>query len=194
MRVMIAVGSAPCLHEDLEKALRLHPAAAVMLINGACTSIEHAEHVLAGHTAKAEQFAAARREAFPNAAPWRLHANWTSKRLVPKHEYPSVTDWWGPDVSTGATSAGKAARIGFHLGFEFVILAGCPLDGSGYSIDEAQVPHDPACIRVGNPDPKVQKAKILQRYRDSMTRLAKSDFKGRVFSMSGFTKKVLGAP
>lgn len=163
-----------------------------MLINGACTAVEAAEHVLAGHTVKAEEFQAARKAAFPHAAPWRLHANWTSKQPIPKKEYPSVTDWWGPDVSTGATSAGKAARIGFHLGFERIILCGCPMDGSGYSFDEARVSQDPACLRVGAPES--QSAKVIRRYRDSMARLAQSDFKGRVFSMSGFTRQVLGAP
>lgn len=191
MRTMIAVGSAPCLHEDLANALRLYPAASLMLINGAATSVERAEHILAGHTVKAEEFASARRKAFPDTA-WRLHANWASKRPIPYKEFPSVTDWWGPDVSTGATSAGKAARIGFKLGFDRVILAGCPMDGSGYSFDEAVVSQDPACRRVG--DPKAQDVKIIKRYRETMAKLAQGEFKGRVFSMSGFTKQVLGAP
>lgn len=190
MRVLLAVGSAPCLHQDVEAALALHPDAELMLINGACASIERAGHMLAGHTEKAEDFAAARKLAFPHADPIRVHANWKSKQPIPWKQYPSVTDWWGPDVSTGATSAGKAARIGFHMGFQKIILCGCPLDGSGYSFDEAQVAHD--CLRVGAPE--TQEAKVIQRYRATMARLAAGDFKGRVFSVSGFTAQVLGYP
>lgn len=192
MKVLLAVGSAPCIHDDVDKALGLYPAAELMLINGACSAIEHAGHVLAGHTAKAEEFAAARRAAFPHAV-WRLHANWNVPRKgIPRSVYPSVTDWWGPEVSSGATSAGKAAMIGLAMGFERIVLCGCPMDGSGYTFDEAQVSQDPACRRVG--DPKAQNVKIIKRYRDTMARLAQTTFKGRVFSMSGFTKQVLGAP
>lgn len=164
-----------------------------MLVNGACAAVEHAGHVLAGHTAKAEEFQAARLQAFPHAAPWRLHANWNSPRKgIPRAEFPSVTDWWGPEVSSGATSAGKAAMIGLAMNFSKIVLCGCPMDGSGYSFDEARVSQDPACRRVG--DAKSQSVKIIKRYRDTMAKLAQGAFKGRVFSMSGFTRQVLGGP
>jgi hypothetical protein len=48
--VVIVVGSAPSLHEDLANAKAMYPDAEVMLINGACAAIEDAEHILAGHT------------------------------------------------------------------------------------------------------------------------------------------------
>lgn len=193
MKVLLAVGSAPCLYDDVDRAFEIYPTAELMLINGACTTIGNAEHVLAGHTAKAEEFQAARKSAFPDAPPWRLHANWNSPHKgTPRAECPSVTDWWGPEVSSGATSAGKAALIGIAMGFGRVILCGCPLDGSGYTFDEAVVSQDVACRRVG--DPTAQDVKIIKRYRDTMARLAATTFKGRVFSMSGFTKQVLGAP
>ena len=75
MRALLVVGSAPCLHDDVERALRLYPDAHIMLVNGACVAIEKAEHVLAGHREKAEYFAKARRTFFPDAPPWRLHAH-----------------------------------------------------------------------------------------------------------------------
>jgi hypothetical protein len=108
-----------------------------------------------------------------------------------------VTDWHGPEFSAGATSAGKAALIGLDaLGAEKVILCGCPMDGSGYfpgeSVTGATIKHDPGCQRVG--DPTKQDRTIIRRYRDTMAKLAQTTFKGRVFSMSGFTRDCLGEP
>lgn len=187
----IVVGSAPCLYDDLAKALELRPFASIMLVNGACSAVEHAEHMLSGHTTKAEMFVEARRKAFPNAPPIRVHANWLRGERLPKKEFPSVTDWHGPEMSTGATSVAKAARICLRaLGASEVIIAGAPMDGSGYAATEAKVPHD--CHRVG--DPNVQNKLSIQSYRRRFEKLAKTEFAGKVFSMSGFTRDCLGAP
>lgn len=162
-----------------------------MLVNGACTALEDAEHILSGHTDNAELFAAARRKAFPAANRWRLHATTTDKhRTDAGARLPSVTDWWGKDMCTGATSIAKGARIGFALGFDEIILCGAPMDGSGYVSSEAQVPH--FCHRVGAPE--AQTRRVIAGYRQKFKRLADGEFKGRAFSMSGFTMACLGAP
>jgi hypothetical protein len=194
LKILLAAGSAPCVAEDLERARAMFPFADTMTINGACQLVERAEHLLAGHTDKAELFVAARRRAFPDAPPCRVHANCAaSKHPAPKHLYPSVTDWWGPEFSSGATSAGKAALIGLALGYESVILCGCPMDGSGYAPGESEgIPQFAAVQRVG--DPAKQKASTIRRYYGTMEQLAKTTFRGRVFSMSGKTKEWLGAP
>jgi hypothetical protein len=190
---LLVVGSAANLFSDFEKALDQHPSADVMLVNGACSAIEYAHHILAGHTMRAEEYQAARKRAFPNARPWRVHANWISTRPRPLKELPSVTDWWGGEVSSGATSAGKAALIGLAMGFDKIVLCGCPLDGSGYFPGECEgIWKDPGCARIG--DPKKQGVKIIRRYKERMAELAATTFKGRVFSMSGYTRELLGAP
>lgn len=188
---LIVVGSAPCLFEDLEKALSIRPFAAVMLVNGSCTAVEKADHVLAGHTDKAEFFASGRRKAFPNAAPWRLHATVDTRHIAEAKElYPSVTDWHGKDICTGATSIAKGAKLGFKLGFEEIILAGAPMDGSGYAPTECKVSH--LGKRVG--DPKAQDHRVIEGYRMKLKRLADGEFKNKVFSMSGYTRQCLGYP
>ena len=193
MTVLLAVGSAPCYRDDLDRALALYPDAEVMLINGACQLVEQADHVLSGHTDKAEFFMAARRARFPAAPPVRVHANWTGKGPPPAATYPSVTDWWPADVSSGATSAGKAALIGLRMGMARIVLCGCPMDGSGYAPGETEgIPQMRAVQRVG--DPAKQKASTIRRYTWTMQQLAKTTFKGRVFSMSGNTREWLGAP
>lgn len=195
MRSLLVVGSAPGLYADLAAAQRLCDDFEVMLVNGAGAAVEAAQHLLAGHTDKAEEFVKARDTAFPLAAEYRVHATYDCRRgRSPLGDYPSVTDWWPQaQFSSGATSAGKAARIGFALGFDRVILCGCPMDGSGYFPGEsAGIGQLKACQRIG--DPAKQAASTIRRYRERMAELAKGEFKGRVFSMSGFTREVLGAP
>lgn len=193
MTALLIVGSAPCALDDLAAARKLYPDAEVMLVNGACTMVRDAEHMLSGHTVKAEEFVAARKKAFPGAPLPRVHANTLSKNARQyARQYPSVTDWWGPEMSSGATSAGKASLIGIRMGFYPVILCGCPMDGSGYAPTEAVVKHDSSCQRVG--DPKYQDRRTIKRYKETFVALSKTDFAGKVFSMSGFTRQHLGGP
>ena len=126
MNAAIVVGSAPCYKADLEAALEAYPFAYIITVNGACAAVEYADAIVAGHTNKAEIFVKARREAFPKGKPFEVFANWARPGREPKVLYPSVTRWFDGTMSTGATSAAKAARMALHLGYEPVILAGCP--------------------------------------------------------------------
>lgn len=190
MRVLLAVGSAPCLFDDVQAALALYPDASLMLINGAWTAYCHVEHLLAGHTSKSALFMAERLKRFPDAPAARVHA--TLSYPAQKQENPLVTDWWSQQYVTGATSAGKAARIGLALGYHRVVLCGCPLDPQvGYWSGEANVTHD-GCPRFDTPgNPR----RVITRYRDKMAVLAKQEpFKSHLFSMSGYSRDVLGSP
>ncbi len=219
MKTVIVVGSAKCLYDDLARAQKIRPLAELMLVNGACTAVEYAEHVLAGHEEKAEAFAEARRAKFPGTI-WRLHACTFPHRLgLMRKMAPSVTDWHGQEMGVAATSASKAAKIALHvLGATEVILAGCPMDGGGYFEGEAVVHHEASCQRVGSDDitpPRgrvitphhhgeyttrpgapmlVQETKIIRAYRARLKELAQTEFKEKVFSMSGFTRDQLGSP
>lgn len=196
MTAALVVGSAPCLYDDTEKALSEYPDAKILAINGACVAVEHADFILAGHTNKAEKFAAARRAAFPDGAPFEVWANWAGRERdqAYREEYPSVTRWFGGSMSTGATSAAKGARMLLAAGYGPVILCGCPLDDSGYFEGESQkgkgIGHD--CRRVG--DPSQNEHRTIVNYRDKFRKLAADEFKGKVFSMSGLTRQLLGAP
>lgn len=199
MKVLIVAGSAPCVFADLEAAKQLYPKADVMTVNESCGGIEDIQHMLAGHTVKAEAFVQYRLEKFPNwEQPIRVHASWHRLNEAPREDYPSVTDWWGGDVHTGATSAGKAIKIGFRLGYDRIILAGCPLNGSGYFNQtetdrfQKQFTRFGKCRRVG--DPKEQNHRSIEKYRQKFKLLSDTEWKGKVFSMSGFTRECLGAP
>lgn len=197
---MLVVGSAPCLFEDVKRALCIRPFGSLMLVNGACTAIENAEHVLAGHEEKAEFFARERTARFPNAPPWKLHACCNLKRIGQyRSMFPSVTDWHPYEMGAGATSASKAAKLAFILGATEVILCGCPLDQEGYFEGEAKVPQHIMCQRIGDYGTAyglgvpVQETRIIKSYRANFRKFAE-EFKGKVFSMSGFTRECLGAP
>lgn len=204
---MLVVGSAPCLFEDVKRALHVRPFASLMLVNGACTAIENAEHVLAGHEEKAEFFARERYKRFPNASPWRLHACCHKhRRAMMGQMFPSVTDWWPHEMGVGATSASKAAKLALILGATEVILCGCPLNQPGYFEGEAKVPQHIMCNRIGSHGKAhglydssgrqldVQETRIIKGYRANLKLLADGEFRGKVFSMSGFTRECLGSP
>lgn len=204
---MLVVGSAPCVFEDVNRALSLRPFAELMLVNGACTAFENAEHMLAGHEEKAEFFVRERRIRFPNAPPIEVHGCCHPHRKeMMSGMFPSVTRWWPHEMGVGATSASKAAKIAFMLGATEVILCGCPMDQPGYFPGEAKVNQHVMCLRIGdhgkafnlfrqNGEPlPVQEARIIKGYRANLKLLADGEFKGRVFSMSGFTQQCLGAP
>jgi len=192
----IVVGSAPCLHDDLKRALNLYPFAFVVTVNGACVEIEHIDALVAGHTVKAGLFVAAREAAFPDSKFYEVWANYGSpnRRDEFKRDHRAVTNWFGPECSTGATSAAKAARMMIISGYDPVILCGCPMDDSGYFEGESQkgkpISHD--CRRVG--DPEQDAHRTIVGYRRKFEKLAKGEFQGKVFSISGLTRKWLGEP
>ena len=194
----MVVGSAPCLYADVRAALELFSDAEIMAINEAGGALARVDHVLAGHTAKAEQFVSYRRQKFPNCKEFRVHANWMRLNEAPKDQYPSVTDWWGGDVSSGATSAGKAVRIAKKMGFDRVVLCGCPMDSSGYfnpqdtTAMQKEYQHFGKCARIGLAQDENNRSVI--RYKETFKKLAATEWRGWVFSMSGFSRQLLGEP
>lgn len=221
MKSMLIVGSAPCLYEDVRRALEIRPFAATLTVNGACAAIENAEHMLCGHEEKTAEFVQARRNAFPGKPLPRIHATCGDKRKPEyRHMFPQVTDWWPYTVHMGAGSAGKAAGIAKQMGYDEVILCGCPMDGSGYFPGEGDG-FDPAepgsggikqsmnCLRIGDggkargyPKPgtggrewmDTQETRMVRGYREAFRKLSENEFKGWVWSMSGFTKQCTGEP
>jgi hypothetical protein len=198
MKILLVVGSAPCLFQDVAAAKRLYPEAHTMTVNDSCGALPDIQHMLAGHTVKAEAFVAYRKEKFPDKPMPQVHANWARLEEAPKKDYPSVTMWHGGEVSSGASSAGKAIRIGFKLGYDRIILCGCPMNGGGYfnpsEEDRLQKPFQRygKCRRIGHD--KEQSHRSIVGYRKKFAELAKTEWAGRVFSMSGWTRKILGAP
>jgi hypothetical protein len=178
---LLIVGSAACVHEDLKAAQSIRPHAHLLLINGAAQLFEHAHHMLCGHGEKAEQFVRARGLKFPDAPPLYIHA---SRRGGTNPQ--GVTHIW-ENVSTGGTSAWKAVRIGKAMGYEELILCGCPLDDSGYAAGESDgIAH--GCARIG-----LGEGRMFNNYRATFKKRAREEGAG-VYSMSGYSRELLGAP
>lgn len=179
---LLIVGTAASMREDYARAKTLRPQAHTLLINGAAQLIEDAEHMLCGHGEKAEMYVAARRAAFPNAKPIFIHG---SRRggTDPK----GVTHIW-TGVSTGGTSAWKAVRIGKGMGYSEMILCGCPIDDSGYTAGESVgITH--SCDRIG-----LGEGRMYDNYRRTFAVRAKSGEGRGVYSMSGYSRELLGCP
>ena len=221
MQTMLVIGSAPCLYDDVKRALELRPFAEGILINGACAALEWPGHMLCGHEEKTAEFVRARQNAFPGKPLPRIHATCGDHRKPDySRSFPQVTDWWPYETAMGAGSAGKAAGIAKRMGFDEVILCGCPMDGSGYFPGEGDGfdPRNPTaggikqsmnCLRIGDggkargyPKPgtggrewmDVQETRMIRGYREHFAKLSEAEFKGWVFSMSGFTKQCVGEP
>ena len=98
---------------------------------------------------------------------------WSGDGLIPEKE--EVCDGRFKIPNEGGTSALLAVLIGEELGYTDILMAGCPLDGSGYF------------YRPG----------IEHRYDEPVKkawRWAVPNFKAKVRSMSGFTRDLLGPP
>jgi hypothetical protein len=188
---LLVVGSAPCAYDDYAKAKEAYPFAETMVVNGASSMIEDADHVLIGHFESAKQFLEARKAAFPDCKPYRIHADCEGFQRRYEQEFPFVTDWWKDKIS-GCGVAGTAAMIGLAMGFNPIILCGCPFDGSGYSFEAAEPRLDPNMPRIGSATD--QDKAVIKKYRFILARLAQYEFKDRVFSMSGYTRAHLGPP
>lgn len=99
-----------------------------------------------------------------------------------------VNYWWSGE--TGATSTGAAIDIGLQLGFEEIILCGCPMTGAdGYfcSTKESTI-EDP---RFGY---SKHGSKLITDYQKAIKKMALNERMTNVFSMSGYTAKVFGFP
>jgi hypothetical protein len=219
MRTMLVIGSAPCLYDDVKRALELRPFAEGILLNGACAALEWPGHLLFNHEEKTDEFLRARLEAFPGKPLPRIHATYyrltggkTAETRVEeaRQMYPAVTDWWPAEVGFHAGAAGKGINIARRLGFDEAILCGCPMDGSGYFPGEGKgIRQSMNCLRIGDggkargyPKPgtggrewmDVQETKIVRGYREHFAKLAQNEFKNGVYSMSGFTRDTVGEP
>lgn len=113
-------------------------------------------------------------------------------------EYPGIDYWWRWRRSE-ASSVQTAIRIGLYVGFDEIILCGCPLE-HGKIQHPLQIKKDgddwppPRDRRKYGSKPGMNTSEeILESFRRHFVQFA-DDWYGKVFSMSGFTRTVLGPP
>lgn len=170
--VCIVAGSGPDLYKDLETATRCAPRHDVLGVNLTSLYLGRVRHMASLHA--------------PLLGPLRelrTQIDW----CAPQGATPPVTHghiefagvdrvWTGWDKS--GTSSLFGVRVALALGYERVILAGVPMTGEPRFFDP---PHAPITWDHANDRPPWMLA-------------ATQEFAGRVTSVSGWTRELLGSP
>jgi len=99
--------------------------------------------------------------------------------------WPHVTHVWGGN--NHGTSTLFAVRVGLALGYDEIVLCGTPLDNTGRFYDAPGANGGGLGKTAGGSDTELLDLSEWERY-------AKQVFNGRVKSMSGKTRQLLGGP
>jgi hypothetical protein len=173
---LLVVGPAPSVHEDLAAARGLYSGAKLAAVNAGAQLVV-ADFLVSQHP----DILALMRD-------WQLRLFGARPSThCPGGEAPRT----GPAVdycwirgSSGATSAWGAVRVGKAMGFSPIVLCGCPLTGGdGYAMPWPK----------GGVGTTPAKDGLIQSYQERLRVAAKAEGQ-QVFSMSCYTRSVLGAP
>lgn len=183
--ICFVIGTHPCWHDDYVEALTTLGVDdyAVCAVNDAVELIL-ADHIATCHGEKIEQFIEKHAHRWPDEPLPTIHLRdvETAKTERSAYRWP---------VKMGASSAIFAAAVMVMIGYEKVILCGCPLAGGGGYANKtthASTPDDP---RIGFISPD---SLMLQAWHDAMYH-AKDDvpeITEKIRSMSGKTKQIFG--
>ena len=164
-------GNAACLPDDLERARKLFPPAQVIAVNGAAREVK-ADFLFSCHP---ERF-------IERGSEWirhqrRLFGNtFTVHGASFKPDMPWVDYWW-QEARGGGGSAWGARKVAKLMGFDTVVLCGCPLLPGNYTGH-----------RMGL---NMTKPEIVSQYAAEIA--SDTDWHKGCYSMSGATKDILGS-
>ena len=191
MKTVLIVGSAPCVRADLEAARLLRPDADVIAVKFS-VAIVHARIAVTHHAEHAQRMKAIHRGRWGD----EVEIHMPKKKIMEKFKQ-HVDRAWPELIGTGGTSAWGAAKIAKLLGYEEVILCGCPLEVAKHG----DCYHDPeifdaavasgASRNRGEPFANSNAIRGYQRFIESDIVLGAAS---GIRSMSGWTRKKLGAP
>lgn len=179
--IAIVVGTHPCWSDDYKEAAKKYPQHDIIAVNEAVRLVK-AKHLVTAHNENLQLFIDAHKEKW-GCLPDHVHVSDsnTSNNDIHKHVWPA-------SVSGG--SAILAAAIAIRIGYERVILSGCPLSGGGgypFPTHKGHI-YDP---RVG--DIKSNHS-LIKCWHNQMVQMKEDrpDIAGKIRSMSGFTKELFG--
>lgn len=176
---VLICGSAPCLMPDYKTAVKHRQTATVIAINDAA-SVILADFLTTLHPEKAHTFRAAS----------------INKNIIvtsgQKWKPDCDVDYWLDSCNSGGTTAGSAIKVAKKMGFEEIILCGCPMNGGdGYF----NAPYKPntfgMAMRFGNAP---STAGIIKAHRKNLMFEAHENDYSMVRSMSGWTAEQFGKP
>lgn len=188
---LIVLGSAEGGVLELEKVKEHYPDCKIAAV-GHAAGMSVADFVISDHYEVHRELRRLQDEIGGNG--YTTHATYTAKAKT----YTSVDHWWNWP-RPNCTSMWTAIRIGIYTEFERIVLCGCPLT-FGNIQHPKQIEKDGDIwppprdiIQHKSKDGWNTSEEILQQFR--MWFVAQClEFKGKVFSMSGFTGDVLGMP
>ena len=173
-RVAIICGSAPCLLDEFKQVRKVYPDAVVIGINEAVWAINC--HALITYHLEQKDY-------FISKSLNKEILVHTSKAFSSNLE---ADGFW--KVKGGATSAGDSIQICQQMGFDKIILVGCPMNGGdGYFHDEVKENVE-GCPRFGAKD------NVAFKHKAKLEELNKELDFNNVYSMSGFTAELFGKP
>ena len=167
----LVAGNAWTLPDDLERARRLFPTAPVIAVNGAAEEVK----AIALFSFHPQRYVERGYEWIQRQK--KIHNEFTvhsSKFVI---DCPWVEYWW-PETHGGGSSAWGARKLALYLGFDLVVLVGCPL-----------VPGEYAGHKPGR---MMAKEKYTSGYAIDIEQDV--TWHAGAYSMSGRTKEILGSP
>jgi hypothetical protein len=178
---VLVCGFGPGFFEDLERARALRPDAQVIAINEACKAVR-AFAIFTLHPEKLRRFREQQDLHFGKGH-YTCH---TGGKHCAKMAGNPLLDYGWPAASGGGTSVWTAQKMARLMGFEERILVGAPLIHGNYA------DRSPAKGFREGWQRRDGKGEVLANYRAFVER--DTDWHEGCYSMSGFTREVLGAP
>ena len=187
---LLVVGSGPGALEHAQEVLSHRPTAKVAVVGHAAGMIK-ADFIFSDHYEVHQELKTLQSQ---------FHSNFSNHccRMGAWKDWPAVDYWWRMPRARGS-SAETAIRAGLRMGFGEVILAGCPLAAATIlhphqqDKDGQQWPPPRDVARFGGSMKGNTSQDVLQGFQQAFKAQAVL-WKGKVFSMSGYTRRVLGAP
>lgn len=178
--VCLVVGTHPCWLDDVKAATKLYPDAEICGVNEA-PRLLRVDHLATCHGDKIDEFLALC-DGYTPLLHLRDNDVKPDEIAVPHHIWP---------VRTMAGSAPFAAAAMVMLGYDLVIMCGCPMTGGGgYAFDDTH--------KSTRADPRIgfesEKHRMIKGWHRCM-RLFKEQFPeqaARMRSMSGTTQLIFG--
>lgn len=188
--VLLVVGTGPSWKEDYEKAKIKFPKHKVALVGHAAKLLQ-GDFVFSDHYELLEVL---------QEDQSKFHNSFTTHSCMSPvwEEYPEVDYWWDIKRPEGSTVE-SAIRIGLIMGFDPLILCGCPLEKAPFQTEYYVTPDchhwpPPRDIALYGKRMKKNTTEELEAMMQKSFRNNSIFWKGKVFSMSGFTKRILGGP
>ena len=168
---VLVCGNAECLFNDLHRAKSLFGDIPVIAVNGAA-KVVRADALYSKHPERFISYRWLEAQKFHFSTTPLIHAD---TRAATR---PSYVDYWWTGVWGGGGSAWDARKLAYFVGYDPIILCGCPLDPGPYT-------------NGGGIGGYMTDAKVVQDLRDGMAK--ETEWHNGAFSMSGWTKDLLGS-